>query len=248
MWHTREPNDVTTLETWVALTYLAGKTEHIHLGTQFTPIPFRPPAILAKMLSTLDVLSNGRVILGVGAGWSQAEFEGYSEWNSPKIRVDKTKEGLELMLRLWTEEELTFNGKYYHAERAVLEPKPVQKPYPTLFVSGRARSYRMLRLAGKYGDLFNVTSQTAKGEEVSEEQVLKDRDYVFDVARKFNRNSKMAYAMDLRRNQYDQNQYAEDIEAAIEKGARFLVTYFPRDKNYIEYMKNFAEEIMPSFT
>jgi alkanesulfonate monooxygenase SsuD/methylene tetrahydromethanopterin reductase-like flavin-dependent oxidoreductase (luciferase family) len=79
MWHTRKPNDVTTLETWVALTYLAGKTEHIRLGTQFTPIPFRPPAILAKMLSTLDVLSNGRVILGVGAGWSQAEFEGYSE-------------------------------------------------------------------------------------------------------------------------------------------------------------------------
>jgi hypothetical protein len=106
----------------------------------------------------------------------------------------------------------------------------------------------MLRLAGIYGDLFNVTSQTAKGEEVSEEQVLKDRDYVFDVARKFNRYSKVAYAMDLRRNQYDQNQYAEDIESAIEKGARFLVTYFPRDKNYIECMKNFAEEIMPSFT
>ena len=89
MWQTREPNDVTTLETWVTLTYLAGKTEQIRLGTQFTPIPFRHPAIFAKMLSTLDVLSNGRVILGVGAGWSQAEFEGYSEWGSPKVRVSR---------------------------------------------------------------------------------------------------------------------------------------------------------------
>lgn len=248
MWQTREPNDVTTLETWVTLTYLAGKTEHIRLGTQFTPLPFRPPAIFAKMISTLDVLSQGRVILGVGAGWSQAEFEGYSEWNPPKIRVDMTKEGLELMLRLWTEEEVTFKGKYYKAERAVLEPKPVQKPYPMLFVSGRARSYRMLRLAGRYGDIFNVASRTAKGEEVGEEEVLKGRDYVFEAARKSNRDGMVAYAMSLRRNQYTSSQYAEDIESSIEKGASYLVTYFPRDKNYIEHMKNFSEAVMPSFT
>jgi len=96
-----------TLETWVTLSYLAGKTEQIRLGTLVTPIPFRPPGILAKMLSTLDILSKGRVVLGVGAGWSQPEFEGYSEWDEPKIRVDKTKEGLELMIKLWTQDEVT---------------------------------------------------------------------------------------------------------------------------------------------
>lgn len=247
MWQTREPKDVTTLETWVTLTYLAGITEQIRLGTQFTPIPFRHPAMLAKTLATLDVLSNGRVILGVGAGWSQAEFEGYSEWGSPKVRVDKTKEGLELMLRLWTEGEVTFQGKYYRAERAVLEPKPVQKPYPTLFVSGRARSYRMLRLAGKYGDLFNVTSRTAEGEEVGQEEVLKGRDYVFETARKAGREDKVAYAMSLRRSRYDPKNYADDIESALGMGVKCLITYFPRDGDYFEYMRNFAKEIMPSY-
>ena len=84
-----------TLDTWISLAYLASKTENIRLGTLVTPIPFRSPSILAKMISTLDTISQGRVVLGVGAGWSQAEFEGYSEWNEPKIRVDKTEEGLE---------------------------------------------------------------------------------------------------------------------------------------------------------
>jgi alkanesulfonate monooxygenase SsuD/methylene tetrahydromethanopterin reductase-like flavin-dependent oxidoreductase (luciferase family) len=247
MWQTREPKDVTTLETWVTLTYLAGKTERIRLGTQFTPIPFRQPAQLAKMLATLDVLSDGRVIFGVGAGWSQAEFEGYSEWGTPKVRVDKTKEGLELMLRLWTEDEVSFNGKYYQANQAILEPKPVQEPYPTLFVSGRARSYRMLGLAGKYGDLFNVTSRTAKGEETGHEEVLKGRDYVFEAARKANRAGKVDYAMSLRRNQYEQNKYIEDIDSAINLGAKSLVTYFPRDENYMEYVRDFAKEIIPSY-
>jgi alkanesulfonate monooxygenase SsuD/methylene tetrahydromethanopterin reductase-like flavin-dependent oxidoreductase (luciferase family) len=67
-----------TLETWTTLSYLAGKTKRLKLGTLVTPIPFRPPGILAKEVSTLDVISGGRTILGIGAGWSQTEFEGYS--------------------------------------------------------------------------------------------------------------------------------------------------------------------------
>ena len=145
----RGPDDYVTLETWVTLTYLAAKTEQIRLGTLVTPIPFRPPAMLAKMLSTLDVLSKGRVILGVGAGWSQVEFEGYSEWNEPNVRVDKTEEGLELMIRLWTQNGVTFEGKHYKAKAAVLEPKPVQKPYPQLLFGGRGDIYSSDRIRFK---------------------------------------------------------------------------------------------------
>jgi alkanesulfonate monooxygenase SsuD/methylene tetrahydromethanopterin reductase-like flavin-dependent oxidoreductase (luciferase family) len=248
MWQTREPVDVTTLETWVTLSYLAGKTDQIRLGTQFSPIPFRPPGIFAKMLSTLDVLSGGRVLLGVGAGWSEAEFHGYSKWGPPRVRVDRAIEGLELMIRLWTEDEVTFNGKYYHADRAVLEPKPVQKPYPTLFVSGRARSYRMLGLAGRYGDFFNVTSRTAEGEETSESEVQKGRDYVYSVARKAGRSGKAAYAVDLRGSRYTAEVYTKIIESAIQSDAKYMITYFPRDENYLDYVKSFAREVMPSFT
>src|SRR5437773_11326064 len=100
--------------------------------------------MLAKIVSTLDLLSNGRTILGVGAGWSQTEFEGYSEWSSNKIRVDKTREGLDLILKLWTQEKVDFKGKLYQAKGAVLDPKPVQKPHPPLLFSGIG--HRMLRM------------------------------------------------------------------------------------------------------
>src|SRR6058998_4284345 len=147
MWGENRGGD-STLETWTALTYLAARTEKIKLGTLVTPIPFRPPGILAKTVSTLDLLSKGRTILGVGAGWSQTEFEGYSTWDEPRVRVDKTREGLELILKLWTEKSVDFNGKYFHAKGAVLESKPVQKPHPPLLFGGTKT--RMFRMAGEY--------------------------------------------------------------------------------------------------
>jgi alkanesulfonate monooxygenase SsuD/methylene tetrahydromethanopterin reductase-like flavin-dependent oxidoreductase (luciferase family) len=142
----RMPNAYSTLETWVTLTYLAGKTENISLGTLVTPLPFRPPAMLAKMLSTLDILSGGRVILGVGAGWSKDEFDGYSTWGGDRYRVDKTIEGLKLMVELWTRDVVDFKGKFYEAKGAVLDPKPVQKPYPRLLFGSQGD--RMLGLTG----------------------------------------------------------------------------------------------------
>ena len=101
-----------TLDTWIALTYLAANTENIRLRTLVTRLVTRSPSILAKMVSTLDRISKGRIVLGVASGWSQREFEGYSEWNEPNIRVDKIEEGLELILKLWQEQNpVNFQGK-----------------------------------------------------------------------------------------------------------------------------------------
>ena len=77
--------------------------------------------MLAKMVATMDVLSSGRAILGVGAGWSQTEFEGYSTWDDSKTRVDKTQEGVELILQLWHQSQVEFKGKYYHVKGAILD-------------------------------------------------------------------------------------------------------------------------------
>ncbi len=139
--------EIRTLDTWTVLSYLAAKTRRLMLGTLVTPVPFRPPGILAKMVATLDVITSGRAILGVGAGWSQTEFQGYSEWTDGKTRVDKTEEGVQLILKLWHEDKVDFHGRYYKAQGAVLEPKPVQKPHPPLLFGGS--SPRMLRLAGR---------------------------------------------------------------------------------------------------
>src|SRR5438046_8937054 len=184
MWGAERGGD-STFETWTALTYLAAKTEKIRLGTLVTPIPFRPPGMLAKTVSTLDLLSNGRTILGVGAGWSQTEFEGYSEWNSNKIRVDKTREGLDLILKLWRQEKDDFKGKFYHAKGAVLEPKPVQKHHPPLLFDGIGP--RMLRTAAAYADICMIPA-------LSNVEHAKSRKIVMDEAHRRQRTGKISMA------------------------------------------------------
>ena len=106
----------------------------------------------------------------------------------------------------------------------------------------------MLGLAGRVGDIFNVTSRTAKGEETNQTEVLKGRDYVYGVAKRTGRKTKPAYAMSLRGDRYTPEAYAKQIESSIESDAKYLVTYFLRDENYIDNMRNFAREVMPSFT
>ena len=228
-----------TLETWTVLTYLAAKTEQIHRGTVVTPIPFRPPAMLAKELSTLDLISNGRVVLGVGAGWSQTEFEGYSKWDDAKVRVDKTAEGLELILKLWTSKEpVDFKGKFYEAIGAALDPKPVQKPYPLLLFGGASK--RMIRMAGKYADICLVPPWTASG-------IDKSKEIVKEAARKNSRENKIAYAsIFFSREGYNEVQVMKKVSASKDRGDDYFIMGFPRDR-YIETMNQFAKNIMPSF-
>jgi probable F420-dependent oxidoreductase len=147
--HYMLPDGNRTLDAYVLLSYLAAKTERIRLGTCVTPLPFRNPAMLAKIIATLDVLSEGRTIVGVGAGWHRPEFEAYSEWSDASVRVRKTREALELMTQLWTKEEVDFKGEFYSAKGAVLEPKPIQTPHPPLWFGTTGKM--MLKLAARYG-------------------------------------------------------------------------------------------------
>ena len=239
-WNKR-PDRNYTLETWTTLTYLGAKTEQIHLGTLVTPIPFRPPAILAKMLSTLDVLSNGRVVLGVGAGWSQPEFEGYSEWNTPKVRVDKTIEGIELMIKLWTQDKVTFNGKHYKTNNTILEPKPAQKPYPKLLFGGKGK--RMLKLAAKYADICYIPPWNGTETRETAKQL------VLTEAKKHGRADKIAFMANgtASEGSYNSKEYSTRVEKAVEENAAHFLVSFPRNSEYINTVKKFAREVMPSF-
>ncbi len=229
-----------TLESWTALSFLAARTEKIKLGTLVTPIPFRPPGLLAKTVATTDLLSNGRSLLGVGAGWSQTEFEGYATWDNPKIRVDKTQEGLKLILSLWQERRVNHNGKYYHAKDAVLEPKPVQKPHPPLLFGGVGT--RMLRMAGRYGDICFIAPWT-------QIPFGKAREIVLQEARKTGRQSGLAFAMGTPRppEKFDLKQSEQAVEEAAKEKCLYCLVPFPRD-TFLETMKQFARDIMPSYT
>jgi len=241
MWGPERGGD-STFETWTALTYLAAKTEKIRLGTLVTPIPFRPPGMLAKTVSTLDLLSNGRTILGVGAGWSQTEFEGYSEWNSNKIRVDKTREGVDLILKLWTQEKVDFKGKFYHAKGAVLDPKPLQKPHPPLLFAGIGP--RMLRTAGEYADICMIPA-------FPNVDNAKSRKIVMGEAHRRQRSGKISMA-DMApfprspESKYDRKEYLKHVEAASTAGSKYFVTPFP-STNYLGSLLDFAENVIPSF-
>ncbi len=139
-----------TLEAYTLLSYLAGKTERIRLGTCVTPLPLRDPLLLAKVISSLDLLSGGRLVVGVGAGWNAPEFEAYGRWEKDGVRVERTGEALELMVRMWRGEEVNFQGKFYSTRGALLRPLPLQRPHPPLWFGTTGR--RMLELALRYGN------------------------------------------------------------------------------------------------
>jgi alkanesulfonate monooxygenase SsuD/methylene tetrahydromethanopterin reductase-like flavin-dependent oxidoreductase (luciferase family) len=236
-----QPQKDSTMESWIALTYLAAKTQKVKLGTIVTPIPFRPPAMLAKMVATMDVLSSGRAVLGVGAGWSQTEFEGYSTWDDSKTRVDKTQEGVELILQLWQKPQVDFKGKYYHANGAILDPKPVQKPHPPLMFGGVGT--RMLRLAGQYSDICHIPPWV----HVSME---KARSIVKQEARRFHREDKIAFAAGSvanRDQKFDLKAASQDVEKAAKDGALYYIAPLHRT-SYLDNLKEFAKVVIPSYS
>ncbi len=229
-----------TLESWITLSFLAAKTEKLRLGTLVTPIPFRPPAILAKMISTLDHLSNGRVTLGVGAGWSQSEFEGYSEWSNNKTRVDKTREGLELIMKLWKDDVVDFDGKFYKAKGAQLKPKPVQKPYPKLLFG--TNSPRMLKLAGQYANICHLAFPRSNEEYETAKRLL------FEAAAKHKRKDEISILYgSMWPSKYDSKDQMKKVEEAKSLGAEYFLASLARDSNFKANVSSFEKDIISSF-
>ena len=122
------------LDPIISLTYAAAFTNNIRLGTGIINVLYHTPAVLAKQLATLDVISGGRLDFGVGVGWSEDEYDATNvEFNN---RGDKVDEFLDCLVNLWTEVESEFNGAYYKVPRSIVNPKPIQKPYPVITIGG----------------------------------------------------------------------------------------------------------------
>ena len=138
-------------EPFTILSYLSAMTSKITLGTSVVVLPMHNPFELAKQVAEVDQLSGGRFIFGVGVGWFEEEFEvlGQAFHNRGK----RTDEALELMQKLWTEEPVTFNGKYYNVSEASFRPKPLQQPGPPIWVAGGSRA--SLRRAARFGSAFH---------------------------------------------------------------------------------------------
>ena len=143
------------LEGWTALSYLAGRTRRIRLGLMVTGVPYRNPAVLAKMAATFDHFSEGRLDLGLGAGWNEDEATAYGMPLLPiGKRLEQFEEACAVLTALFERDATTFDGKHYRLNEARCEPKPLQKPHPP-FVMGGSGEKKMLRIVARYADDWN---------------------------------------------------------------------------------------------
>jgi F420-dependent oxidoreductase-like protein len=140
-------------EAWTELAAIAALTGRVELGTLVTPPFFRNPGVLAKQVATVDHVAGGRVIVGLGAGWFQPEFEGYG-LPFPKLgaRMGALEELAQVLPRLWSEERVSFEGKHFRLRDALCEPKPVRRP-PLLVGGGGER--RLMGIAARHADIWN---------------------------------------------------------------------------------------------
>ena len=160
------------LEGWSELAAVAAITQRVELGTLVTPPFFRNPAVLAKQVATIDQISNGRTIVGLGSGWFASEYEAYgAPFPAVGERLQAMEETCEILKRLWTEEQATFAGRHARVEQAYCEPKPVRRP-PILIGGGGER--KLMRIAARHADIWNnlAVSQAQLGAKV---EVLRRR-------------------------------------------------------------------------
>ena len=145
-----------TLESWSSLSALAALIPRVRLGTIVLGNTYRHPAVVAKMAAQVDIISGGRLIVGMGSGWQENEHEAYGlPFGTMRERLEKLDEACQVMRSLWTERRSTFKGRYYQLSDAPLEPKPVQKPYPELMIGGGGEKVT-LRIVARHADRWNI--------------------------------------------------------------------------------------------
>jgi len=150
-------NPTPTYEGWTSLAAMAALTRQARVGCMVTSVTYRNPAMLAKMAVTVDHISNGRLNFGIGAGWHEAEHRGYGiEFPSPGARVAMLDEALTVIRRLWTEDSVTYSGRFFSLQDALCEPKPIQRPHPPIVIGGSQP--KMLRVIARHADEWNMPS------------------------------------------------------------------------------------------
>ncbi len=239
-----------------ALTFLAGCTQRVRLGTHVLILPYRNPVLTAKVLATLDVLSGGRLILGAGVGWMEEEFLALG-LNTYHERGAVTDEYIQLYKELWTKDEPVFNGKYYQLSGSGFQPKPVQKPHPPIWIGGHTgpairraakhcdgwlpiglRPPAILEpeeMAGLIGRLRTLTRRAGRPEDAVE--ITFSTDVIFDNAPGPSRRLINGRP----------EQIAADLRQYQDLGVRNFIVSFP-DQTTVglqESMEQFSRDVMP---
>jgi F420-dependent oxidoreductase-like protein len=219
------PTQEVTFESWISTAALARDTKRVRIGQIVTCNGYRNPALLAKMASTVDVLSHGRLDFGIGAGWYEHEYRAYGyEYPDAPTRLRYLREAVQVILKMWSDEEAYFEGKYYQLRGAINQPKGVQKPHIPLMIGGGGERVT-LKLVAQYGDACNVGNLTP--EEIARKFAIL-RQHCENVGRDYNT---------IQRTILLNCAIAETDEKALEKATR---ANYARNTQGAEYLRTRA--------
>jgi F420-dependent oxidoreductase-like protein len=263
------PTQEVTFECWTSTAALARDTKRVRVGQIVTCNSYRNPALLAKMASTVDVLSHGRLTFGIGAGWYEHEYRAYGyEYPDDPVRLRHLREGVQIILKMWHDEEAYFEGNYYQVRGAINQPKGVQKPHIPLLIGGGGEKVT-LKLVAQYADACNIgylePEATARKFEIMHEHCEKvGRDY-HDITRTILLNCSIderderalerAQTANFARNTRGPEHLrtrslvgtAEMIQQRLaeyeQSGAQEVILYFPAPER-LESLRMFAREVM----
>lgn len=153
-----KPAHESVFECWTTIAAISQKTSRIRLGQMVGCNSYRNPGLLAKITSTVDVISDGRLDWGIGAGWYESEYKGYGyEFAKPSDRIGMLKETVEIVKSMWTNAETTYDGKFYKMSRAQCDPKPLQQPTPPVWIGGGGEQLT-LKVVAQHADVSNFGS------------------------------------------------------------------------------------------
>jgi len=149
------PTQESTFEAWTLMAALAAVTDRVRLGQMCTCNGYRNPAYLAKVAASIDAISGGRVEMGIGAGWYEHEYNGYGyPFPKPSVRIGELEEAVEIMRRLWTEDEVSYQGEHYTLDGAICRPRPIQDPHIPFWIAGGGEKLT-LKVAARHAQYTN---------------------------------------------------------------------------------------------
>jgi F420-dependent oxidoreductase-like protein len=249
------PVQQSVFECWISTAALARETRRVKVGQMVTCNGYRHPALLAKMASTVDVLSHGRLYCGLGAGWYEHEWRAYGYgFPETRQRMAAFVEACEIVVRMWTEEAPRFQGKYYAIDAPINMPKGVQKPHPALWIGGGGERVT-LKLVARWGDACNISADP----ETLRHKFAVLREHCEQLGRDYDRiirSTSMEPVLLLKPGEAPDSasrggvqgtpeQVAEQMQRWVDVGVNYFLLYFPRIAYDQEVLHRFAEEVMP---
>lgn len=237
-----EPTVNTTFEAWTVTSTLARDTSRVNIGQMVGCNGYRHPALYAKIASTVDVASHGRLYAGLGAGWYEHEWKAYGyEWAEVPERMAAFREAVEVVHKMWTEERPVFEGRHYRIDQPINEPKGVRKPHPSFWLGGGGEKVT-LKLVAKYADGCNFGNGDP---EIVRQKAAVLRAHCDKLGRDYDRIRKSTSVhLDLTESTADT---VARLERLVEAGADYFIVYIPRVAYDHEPLQRFAEEIIPRF-